>query len=120
MKFLWVTLRVKDLEESLKFYQDMLGLEVDSRFQAGPASEIAFLCKGQTKLELLCDKNEKVDTGQGGVTIGFEVSALEEAMELVKSKGYEILGQPVVINENLRFFFVKDPDGYTVQLVENK
>ena len=41
MKFCWCTIMVKNMEESLKFYTEILGLDVDKRFQAGPGLEIA-------------------------------------------------------------------------------
>lgn len=34
MKFCWTTIRVKNLEESLKFYQEIVGLKLDKRFNA--------------------------------------------------------------------------------------
>jgi lactoylglutathione lyase len=36
MKFCWSTLMVKDLEETLKLYQDIVGLNISKRFNAGP------------------------------------------------------------------------------------
>ncbi|HOO25974.1 MAG TPA: VOC family protein [Clostridiales bacterium] len=120
MKFLWVTLRVNDLERSLDFYQNIVGLETDSRFNAGPTTEIAFLGKGETKVELLCDKSQTNMSPKEGASIGFEVENLADALKLVTEKGYDLLGDPVVANEHLSFFFIKDPDGYTVQFVENK
>ena len=43
MKFCWSTLHVRNMEESLKFYKEIVGLEIDSRFAAGPGVEIVFL-----------------------------------------------------------------------------
>ncbi len=43
MEFCWVTLPVKDLEESLAFYQGILGLPIDSRFN-GDGIDLAMLC----------------------------------------------------------------------------
>ena len=49
MKFCWSTLMVKNLEESLKFYKEIVGLNVSNRFNAGTGVEIAFLGDGETK-----------------------------------------------------------------------
>ena len=46
MKFCWTTIRVNNLEKSLKFYQEIVGLMVDRRFKAGQDLEIAFLGDG--------------------------------------------------------------------------
>lgn len=43
MKFCWSTLKVKDMEESLKFYKEIVGLSEEQRFNAGPDTEIVFL-----------------------------------------------------------------------------
>jgi lactoylglutathione lyase len=51
MKFCWTTITVNNLEESLKFYQEIAGLSLERRFGAGPGSEIAFLGNGETKIE---------------------------------------------------------------------
>ena len=36
MKFCWVTINVKDLSESIRFYEDIIGLPLMSQFPAGP------------------------------------------------------------------------------------
>ena len=56
MVFCWSTLMVKDLERSLGFYRDLLGLPVTRRFAAGPEREIVFLGDGETKIELVCHR----------------------------------------------------------------
>ncbi|HCX61202.1 MAG TPA: glyoxalase, partial [Clostridiales bacterium] len=56
MKFLWTTIHVKNMEESLAFYQDVVGLKLMNRFNAGPGMEISFLGEGETKLELICSE----------------------------------------------------------------
>jgi lactoylglutathione lyase len=50
MKFCWSTLKVKDMEASLHFYRDVLGLKLERRFQAEGGTEIAFLGGGETKI----------------------------------------------------------------------
>lgn len=43
MKFCWTTLNVKNMNDSLKFYQDIVKLEVNSHFKISTEKEIAFL-----------------------------------------------------------------------------
>ena len=118
MKFCWSTLRVKNLEESLKFYRDIVGLEVVNRF-GGHGVEIAFLGSGDTKIELLCDGEGK-DTNVGSdISWGFDVGSLDKALALVKEKGIAIESGPIQPNPHVRFFFIKDPNGMNIQLVEN-
>ena len=49
MKFCRCTITVNDLEESLKFYQEIVGLSLNRRFATGSGMEIAFLGAGGRK-----------------------------------------------------------------------
>ena len=119
MKFCWSTLNVKNLEESIRFYADVIGLEVVSKFNAGPGVEIVFLGKGETKIELICD-DESRDTIVGNdISWGFEVESLDKMLVLVKEKGINIDSGPTQPNPHVRYFFIKDPNGMRIQLVEN-
>jgi lactoylglutathione lyase len=46
MTFLWTALYVKDLNSTINFYTEIVGLQVLKRFQAGPSTEIAFMGNG--------------------------------------------------------------------------
>ncbi len=118
MKFCWCTMSVSDMEESLKFYQQIVGLKLNKRYTAGPGVELAFLGEGETQVELVCRQGAGVQTG-GGVSLGFEVDSLEEKMSFVKQRGLEIEG-PFEPNPHISFFFVEDPNGVRIQFVENK
>jgi len=119
MKYLWTTLHVTDLERSLKFYQEVVGLPFQTRFSP-PGSEIVFLGDGETKIELIRDiKIPVVDLGAHG-SLGFAVANLEEALAHVKAHGVAVTAGPIQAGPRTRFFFVKDPDGMTIQFVEEK
>lgn len=119
MKFCWSTLRVNNLEESLKFYQEIVGLTVERRFQAGPGKEIAFLGKGETQIELIdVHSPEEVKVGED-ISWGFEVDSVEEMMAFVKEKNIPIHSGPFQPNPHVKFFYVTDPNGLKIQFVEN-
>lgn len=119
MKFCWCTLMVKNMEESLKFYQEIVGLEVDRRFKAGPGTEIAFLGDGETKVELVCnDGSKEVNMGQD-ISLGFEVNSVDEMMASLKEKGIAVHSGPFQPNPHVKFFYVADPNGLKIQFVEN-
>ncbi len=119
MKFCWSTLMVKNMDESLLFYKDIVGLTEDRRFMAGPETEIAFIGDGETKVELICNgSNSDVHIGQD-ISWGFIVDSVDEMMAFVKDKGIAIHSGPFQPNPHVKFFYVLDPNGLKIQFVEN-
>ena len=119
MKFCWSTMMVKNLEESLKFYIEIVGLNVVKRFNAGPGVEIAFLGDGETKVELICNQDSKEVSFGKDISLGFEVNSLDEMMTVVKEKGIDIHSGPFQPNPHTKFFYILDPNGLKIQFVEN-
>lgn len=120
MKLTFATIHVTDLERSVKFYQEVMGLTVQQRFAAGPNLEIAFLADGQAAVELVCDSAITEVQFSENLTLGFATDSLDQAMEDVKAKGVEITAGPIQPNPQTRFFFINDPDGAVLQIVEQK
>ncbi|MFA5585290.1 MAG: VOC family protein [Saccharofermentanales bacterium] len=117
MEFAHVTLLVKNLEESLQFYQQVIGLPVKRRFSSRPGIEIVFLGKGQTEIELICDQTQaNIDYGQA-ISLGFAVQSLEETANLMKEVGME-MSQIFSPSPQVKFFYVSDPNGLRIQLIE--
>ncbi len=106
------------MEESLKFYRDILKLDIVNRFNAGPGVEIVFLGKGETKVELIYDANNRDIEMCNNIALGFGVDSLDQMMDFVKAKGIDIHSGPFEPNPNTRFFFVQDPNGLRIQFVE--
>ena len=119
MKFCWSTLMVKDLDESVRFYRDIIGLEEDRRFPAGPGMEIVFLGKGETKVELICDKSKKEIVIGPDISWGFEIDSVEDMMAFLQKKGIEILSGPFKTGDGSTFFYILDPNGMKIQFFEN-
>lgn len=119
MKFCWSTLTVNNMEESLKFYQEIVGLELNKRYKAGPQIEIAFLGDGETKVELICNESIKeVNVGQD-ISLGFETKSVDKLMEFIKEKGIAVHSGPFQPTPYIKFFFITDPSGLKIQFVEN-
>lgn len=118
MKNLWTTIKVKDMEESLDFYTNILNLEIHKKMKPSDDMEIVFLCKGETKLELIYNCNEKIIAYSGNVSTGFSIDSVDEYIKYLKSKGISVLEGPFQPNPNVRFFYINDPNGYKIQLVE--
>lgn len=116
MNLNWVTIRVSDLEKSVAFYTESLGMEVAARF-GSEGNQIVMLGKAdEAKVELICDSSDKIDMPGNGVSIGLQSEDLDALVATLKAKGYPVKG-PVSPNPQVRFFFVNDPDGYSIQLV---
>lgn len=120
MKFLWTTIHVKKLEESIDFYSEVIGLKVINRFKAGKGMEIAFMgngIDGETLVELLEDNNN-VNHGDS-ISIGFAIASVEEMIEVLKEKNVPIQSGRFE-TPDAEFFFIKDPNGANVQLFQRK
>lgn len=119
MDLCWVTFKVRNLEKSLFFYTKLLNLDISEEF-GSPEHRIVMLGKAnEAKIELICEPNTEPDHLGSGVSIGLEIDDLDGIIGVLKENGYKAVG-PVSPNPHIVFFFVQDPDGYTVQLVKHK
>ncbi len=123
MRFLFAhnNFNVLDLERSLKFYEEALGLrEVRRKDAADGSFVLVFLGDGATphRLELtwLRDRKEPYALGDNEFHLAFTVDDYEAAIKRHKEMG-------VVCYENaaMGIYFIEDPDGYWIEIVpENK
>ena len=119
MKFCWTTISVKDMGESLKFYQDVIGLPISRRMKPGPDMDIVFLGSGETMVELIYNaKTGNINFGKD-ISLGFEVESLEKILESLKSKNIPVESGPFQPNPSIKFLYVIDPNGLKIQFVEN-
>jgi lactoylglutathione lyase len=118
MKFCWSTLLVKNMEESLSFYRDVIGLEVVTRFNAMPGLEIAFLGTGETQIELVCNAESANAVVGDAVSWGFDVASLDDALAMVKERNIPLHSGPFV-HPNVKYFFIQDPNGLKIQLKQS-
>lgn len=113
MAFAHTTIHVSDFDRSMRFYTEDIGLPVASQFEGRPGVRIAMLGERDgTHLEIVGDGKGNVD--YPGISIGF---AVEGAGELAARLDPEFKG-PISPNPNVTFYFIRDPDGYQVQLLE--
>ncbi len=118
MKYVHITLYVSNLQRSLAFYRDLLGMNILQRIHSG-GREIVFLGEaGQPSIELIAAGNEAPK--KSGFSLGFRVESLEEATRMMENAGYPLLRGPISPNPNLRFSFFHDPDAIEIQVLEYK
>lgn len=120
MKLCWITLTVNNLEESLKFYCDILNLNVFERFKSNGDTEIAMLGnKDEVKIELIYHKGVEISERKG-LSIGFNVKSLEKTVEYLKENNIPLKSPVISPTPMVSFFFVEDPNGIQIQFVEEK
>ncbi|QGT78514.1 lactoylglutathione lyase [Guyparkeria halophila] len=127
MRMLHTMIRVSDLEKSLAFYTDVLGMKL-LRQQDYPAGEftLAFVGYGDESetavLELTYNWGDhQYDLGDGYGHIAIEVDDVYEAAEKIREKGGKILREPGPMNAGSTIIaFVADPDGYAIELIGAK
>lgn len=111
---------VLDLEKSLKFYDEALGLKPVAEISAPDGSyKLTFLGDGETEFRLeltwLRDRKEPYDLGEGEFHLAFYTDDLEAA----RAK-HRAMGVICFENEELGVYFIEDPDGYWIELVPGK
>ncbi len=127
MRILHTMLRVGDLERSLAFYTDVLGMRLlrrsdypDGRFTLafvgyGPESEAAVL-------ELTHNWDTAAyDLGAGYGHIALEVDDAKAACDAIRGKGGKVVREAGPMKHGTTVIaFVEDPDGYRIELIEKR
>ncbi|WP_028975434.1 VOC family protein [Spirochaeta cellobiosiphila] len=119
MNYSLITTYVKDMDTSLEFYTKILGLPIIRQIQAGP-NKITFLEHNGSQLELIENKTQKAPHHGSDVSIGYNVSSLEETMDFLKGHGIADIEGPIQPDPSTKFIYIRDPDGLKIQLLERK
>lgn len=117
MKFQWTTIQVTNLDNSLKFYKDLLGMKIAKVIEGGNHQIVMLGEDDDAKIELIPISTESRENLGNGVSIGIAFKQLDDLVEKIKSKNIPVVG-PITPMPDIRFFFVNDPDGYTIQLLD--
>lgn len=120
MGFCWATIHVSNVDESVGFYRDIVGLPVARRYTSGPHVEIAFMGDGETLVELLYDATAGEKQVGDSVSLGFTVDSLDEKVKFLASRHVPLASAPFWPNPSVGFVYVLDPDGTRVQFVEQR
>lgn len=117
-KFAHNNFNVLDLEKSLKFYDEALGLKEAHRLETDNF-KLIYLTDGTTGHELeltyLFDRTEPYNLGEKEFHLAFKVDDFKAAYDLHKKMNcicYENLAMGV--------YFITDPDGYWIEIIPEK
>jgi lactoylglutathione lyase len=120
-------IRVGDLDKSISFYTDILGMKLlrkkdypDGKFT------LAFVGYGDEKNNSVIELTHNWDTdsydlGSGFGHLAIEVDDVYEAAAKIRSQGGKIIREPGPMNAGTTIIaFVQDPDGYEIELLAPK
>lgn len=122
-KLLHTRFRVNDMEEALRFYRDLLGLEVAERKHSPRGSDLTFLkVPGSEELIELCafPAAGLVRVPEDLVHLAFEVENLDRTIAALEARGVPITDGPTTTSSGSRFCFIDAPDGYEIELIERQ
>jgi len=120
-KFLHTRMRVSDMERTLKFYREVLGLEVVEQKVSPRGSHLAFLAvPNSEELIELCSfpTSGPVRVQEDLVHLAFEVDDLDRAIQELQNQCVPITDGPTQSSSGSRFIFIDAPDGYEIELIQ--
>ncbi len=117
-KFLHTNFNVLDLNKSIDFYQNALGLTEVRRINASDGSFIiVFLGDGESDYQLeltwMRDRKEPYNLGDNEIHIAFLVPDKKQAYAL-----HEYMGCICYENHDMDLYFISDPDGYWIEILD--
>lgn len=121
-KLLHTRYRVKDLEKTVSFYRDVLGLQEVRRHTSGRGSQLVFFKAPQSEEEIeICkfDESGPVVVGPDLTHLAFEVDDLDAFARESAAKGYPLSDGPHPSGSG-RIAFIDAPEGYEIELIERR
>jgi lactoylglutathione lyase len=120
-KLLHTRMRVSDMDQTINFYTNVLGLEVLERKVSPRGSHLAFLkVPNSEELIELCSfpSSGPVTVQEDLVHLAFQVENLDDTIEQLGAKQIRVTDGPTTTSSGSRFIFIDAPDGYEVELIE--
>lgn len=124
VKMLHTCIRVMDLEKSLEFYKNALGL-VETRRKDFPEHKftLVYLSNeiGGYEIELTYnyDPEKPYEIGNGFSHTAIGVDDVEALRQKHIDMGYKVTDLKGLPGQKPRYYFVTDPDGYMVEVIRN-
>ncbi len=125
MKFLHAMIRVKNIDESMKFYTELMDLNRTGEVKLDDCT-LYYLSDedGQTQIELTYNHETPKDGYKNGNAFGhfaFEAKSMKEFTEKMQKCGYKYIYEPYFMPEvNMYIAFLKDPDGNEIEIMANE
>lgn len=113
--------RVQDLEKTVAFYRDVLGLEQTRQHTSGRGSQLVFFKAPGSDEEIeICkfDESGPVQVGPDLTHLAFEVDDLEAFAAHTASQGYPLSDGPHTSSNGGKIAFIDAPEGYEIELIQ--
>jgi len=120
-KLLHTRYRVNDLERTVKFYKDVLGLEEVRRHKSPRGSELVFLKAPQSEeqIEITYFPGSGPVQVQPDLThLAFEVDSLDDFAKHLGKLGLKFSDGPTASSTGNVFAFIDAPEGYEIELIQ--
>src|SRR3954470_11418008 len=120
-KLLHTRYRLNDLERSVKFYKEILGLEEVRRHKSPRGSELAFMkAPGSEELIELCyfPESGPVKVQPDLTHLAFEVDSLEDFGKHLTGLGLKFSDGPHMKPDGGGIAFIDAPEGYEIKLIQ--
>ena len=121
IRYLHTRFRVSDMDKSLRFYRDILGMETVEQKTSPRGSILVFLRFPGTGCKLeLCSFSDsgKIEVPEDLVHLAFEVESLEKCILKLEQARIPITEGPTESSNGTRFIFTEDPDKYEIELIQ--
>ena len=127
MRLLHTMIRVGDLEKSIAFYTQLLGMKLLRRKDyPGGRFTLAFVGYGDEAdtavIELTHNwDRSSYDSGDGFGHVAISVEDIYKVCDAIRARGGEVTRDPGPMKHGTTVIaFVKDPDGYAIELIETQ
>lgn len=121
MKFVHTTAYTRDLDKTLDFYVNIMGLKVINRFTTQDEKEIAFLDAGSdVKIEFIQYANGYAPAVEKTPSWAFEPEDFDAMLKFIEDSDEFRVEQGPVEVPGARFFFFYDYNGIYIQIIEHK
>ncbi|MBI4323838.1 MAG: VOC family protein [Chloroflexi bacterium] len=120
-KLLHTRYRVNDLEKTVKFYCEVLGLQEIRRHKSPRGSELVFLKAPESEelIEICCYPASGSVQVQPDLThLAFSVDCLEDFARHLAALGLKYSDGPVMNSSGGGFAFIDAPEGYEIELMQ--
>jgi len=122
-KLLHTRYRVMDLEKTVHFYKEVLGLEETRRHTSPRGSQLVFFkAPGSAEEIEICkfDESGPVQIGPDVTHLAFEVEDMDAFARHAAAKGYPLSDGPTRTGSGSVIAFIDAPEGYEIELIQRE